>query len=287
MAIVRLTYKLNDGHNYIDIARGLSLTERRLIHQKQVFTILGGMVIDDANDTKLKLSTAPNNFYTRNAVTRGFRAWKASRAKALEAAGDSAKDIVAKYSDYKVFLDSEITQAKYLNPVDAGSNAINSGEWSYSQIVPEQGAGKIMHIVGNTHTSSKYCLALGWLETRKKLLRDPDMPDYNSDGIDDVEVDFISTMFQDSVEDTERIDRIGIENDDHPFDRDVLMTTQSAFASTEPNNLQLQFMHHSSVNEVQASVPGFQALCGLIRADVTGGSNPILIIDVETKGWNF
>lgn len=87
MAIVRLMYKLNAGQNYIDLAQGMSITERRLIHQKQVFTVMGGMIVDDAIDTKVKISTAPNNFYTRNAVTRGFRAWKASRAKALEASG--------------------------------------------------------------------------------------------------------------------------------------------------------------------------------------------------------
>jgi hypothetical protein len=41
---------------------------------------------------------------------------------------------------------------------------------------------------------------------------------------------------------------------------------------------------------LNASIPGFQALCGLVRVDVTNGdesADPILIIDVETKGWNF
>lgn len=287
MAIVRLTYKLNPGLNYIDLARGMSITERRLIHQKQVFTVMGGMLVDDAIDTKVKLSTAPNNFYTRNAVTRGFRAWKASRAKALEAAGDSAKDIVAKYSDFKVYLDAGINASDYLNPFAAGSVQINGGDWTYSKIIPEQGVEKLLHIVGNAHSASKYCLALGWLETRKKLLKDPSMPDLNADGTEDVEVDFISTMFQDSVEDTSRLDRIESTNDDQPFNTTELMTTQSAYSTVEPNNLQLQFIHHAQVNEVQTTVPGFQALCGLIRADVTGGSQPILIIDVETKGWNF
>jgi len=287
MAIVRLTYKLNPGQNYIDLARGMSITERRLIHQKQVFTVMGGMVVDDAVDTKLKLSTAPNNFYTRNAVTRGFRAWKASRAKALEAAGDSAKDIVAKYSDFKVYLDAGITSSLYLNPFSAGSVELDGGDWTYSKIVPEQGAERLMHIVGDTHASGKYCLALGWLETRKKLLKDPSMPDLNADGTEDVEVDFISTMFQDTQEDANRLNRIEGTNDDQPFPLTQLMTTQSTYSTSEPKNLQLQFIHHSSVNEVQSSVPGFQALCGLIRADVENGSNPILVIDVETKGWNF
>ena len=61
MAIVRLMYKLNAGQNYIDLAQGMSITERRLIHQKQVFTVMGGMIVDDAIDTKVKISTAPRS----------------------------------------------------------------------------------------------------------------------------------------------------------------------------------------------------------------------------------
>jgi len=194
---------------------------------------------------------------------------------------------VAKYSDFKVYLDAGITASTYLNPFTAGSDELDGGDWTYSKIIPEQGAERLLHIVGNTHSSSKYCLALGWLETRKKLLKDPSMPDLNADGTEDVEVDFISTMFQDTQEDANRLDRIEATNDDQPFPLTKLMTTQETYSTTEPRNLQLQFIHHAQVNEVQTSVPGFQALCGLIRADVEGGTNPILIIDVETKGWNF
>ena len=271
----------------IDLAKALSATERRLIHQKQLFTVMGGMIVDDATNTKVKISTAPNNFYTRNAVTRGFRAWKASRAKALEASGDSAKDIVAKYSDFKVYLDAGVTGSTYLNPFNAGSEEMTSGEWTYSKVIPEQGSERVFHIVGDTHSSSKYCLALGWLETRAKLVRDPSMPDLNSDGTEDVEVDFLATMFQDTAEDAQRLGRIEGTNDDQPYPLTTLMTTQSTYSSSEPKNLQLQYIHHSSANELSHSVPGFQALCGLVRCDVENGSNPILILDVETKGWNF
>jgi len=285
MSIVRLMYKLNPGVNYIDVARGASITERRLVHQKQLFTVMGGMLVDDSTNTKVKISTAPNNFYTRNAVTRGFRAWKASRAKALEASGDGASQIIAKYSDFKIRLDDGSVSA-YLNPFSAGSVQMTGGEWSLSTLTPEQGPARTFKLVGNAH-GAEYCLALGWLETRKKLIRDPSMPDLNSDGVDDVEVDFIATMFQDSSEDTQRLNIIEGTNDDQPYPLGVLSTTQSAYSASEPNNLQLQFIHHSSANELSHSVPGFQALCGLIRVDVTDGSNPILVIDVETKGWNF
>jgi len=286
MAIVRLTYKLNTGLNYIDIAQGASITERRLIHQKQLFTVMGGMLVDNATNTKVRISTAPNNFYTRNAVTRGFRAWKASRAKALEASGDSASQITAKYADFKVYLDGGAS-GSYLRPFNADFVEMTGGEWTASSIVPEQGSPKAFQITGDAHSGSRYVLAKGWLETRKSPLRDPQMPDLNSDGTEDVEVDFLATMFQDTAEDTQRLNLIEGNNDDQPYPLTQLSTTMAGYSATEPRNLQLQFIHHSSANELSHAVPGFQALCGLIRVDVADGSNPILVIDVETKGWNF
>lgn len=287
MAVVRLTYKLTSGQaNIIDLARGISLTERRMIHQKQVFTILGGMIVDDATDTKVKLSTAPNNFYTRNAVSRGFRAWKAMRAKTLE---NSASGTAPKYSDFKVLLDGT-SASNILNPYSAGSVQLTSGEWNYADLTSESapGVNKQLMIVGDSHTSAKYSLAKGWLETRPKPhLLNPEYQDLNSNGVEDVAEDFLNTLNQDSTEITERMNEIVNENDQHPFPRSELMTTQSAYSAVEPRNLQLQFIHHAAANEVSSSVPGFQALCGLIRADVQGGSDPILVIDVETKGWNF
>jgi hypothetical protein len=288
MAVVRLAYKLSEGANYIDLAHGLSLTERRLIHQKQVFTIMGGMIVDDTSSTLIKISTAPNNYYTRNAVTRGFRAWKRSRAKALEGSGDDA--VVAKYADFKVGLDNGSTSS-YLRPFTAGSDQLNTNDWAYSTLQPEQGPAKSFMIVGGAHTGSKYSLAQGWLETRSVPQREPVTADLNSDGTADVEVDFIATMFQDTTEDTERLQDIRSQGDNQPYPMGSLMTTQEAYSATQPNNLQLQFIAHSGgKNEVNSMVPGFQALCGLIRIDVTNDSevaDPFLIIDVETKGWNF
>lgn len=285
MAVVRLAYKLNAGVNVIDLAHGMSITERRHIHQKSVFTVMGGMIVDDATNTKIKISTAPNNFYTRNAVTRGFRAWKAQRAKAL---GSETGVKAAKYASYRVKLDASVAST-YLKPHSAGSVEATAGEWDYSDLTADQGgAHKNLMIVGNADTSSLYCLSLGWLATRAApQVQEPNMPDLNGDGNEDINTDFISTLFQDTNESTLRIDDVIDEGDGTPFARLELMTTQSAYSTSEPNNLQLQYIHHASANEVSNSVPGFQAICGLIRVDVTNGSNPILLIDVDTKGWNF
>ena len=301
MAIVRLAYKLNDGVNVIDLAQGLSLTERRLVRQKQVFTIMGGMLADgvrtatDDNgrliyaDSAIKISTAPNNFYTRNAVTRGFQAWKKSRAKALEAAGEGADLIVGKYADFKVYLD-ETPASDYRLPISAASIPLGGGEWDRAVIFPENSptsGSKELMIVGNHH-SARYSLSYGWLSTRAKPTVDPEGTDLNGDHVPDVAVDFLATMFQDSNEDTMRINRIEDENQIRPFPTEDLMTVNRNYSTSEPENLQLQYFCDPQQNDLQHSIPGFQALCGLIRVDVGNDySNPILVIDVETKGWSF
>ena len=295
MAVVRLAFKLEDGANYLDLAKAMSITERRLIRQKQVFTIMGGHIADGAldatngADTPIKISTAPNNFYTRNAVTRGFRAWKAMRAKALEASGDSAQHIVTKYADFKVRLDVGALST-YRTPIDAGSVAIPSGDWAYSSIDTENPGAPAQNlmIVGPHAAPTMYSLAQGWLGTRKALNRDPNMSDLDGDGLEDVETDLIATMFQDSTEDAIRLGKIESENDDQPFDKAQLMTNHTAYSATEPKNLQLQYFCNLKNDDLNLSIPGFQALCGLVRVDVGNDySNPILILDVETKGWSF
>ena len=297
MAIVRLAYKLQDGRNIIDLAQGLSLTERRLIRQKQVFTIMGGMIADgvrtqtngDYVDSAIKISTAPNNFYTRNAVTRGFQAWKKSRAKALEASGDGADLLVGKYSDFKVYLD-ETADAYYRLPISAASIPLAGGEWDRAVIFPENNGAhnaKSFMIVGN-HSSDKYSLSYGWLATRAKPTVDPEGADLDGDHVPDVVVDFINTMFQDSDEDALRLNRAEDENQLRPFPTEDLMTINRNYSSDEPENLQLQYFCDPQQDDLQHSIPGFQALCGLIRVDVGNDySNPILLIDVETKGWSF
>lgn len=293
MAIVRLAYKLSAGVNILDLALGMSLTERRLIHQKQVFTVMGGMISDGGytvgTDMPIKISTAPNNFYTRNAVTRGFRTWKAMRAKALEA--DNSVITPAKYSDFKVHLDAS-GMSLHRRPIDAGGNIIAQGEWDYADLTSDAPGVPVteLMIVGPHDTgNARYSLAKGWLQTRPApQLSQPNMPDIDGDGNEDVNQDFLVNLFQDSNETALRVDDIVDQNDFTPFARLDLMTTDSAYSTNEPNNLQLQFFVDPKNDDLHSAVPGFQALCGLVRVDVGANyTNPILVIDVDTKGWNF
>ena len=106
MTVTRLAFKLSAGDNYIDLAQCMSLVQRTLIRQKQTFTVLGGQLVDNSTGS-YKIMTAPNTWYVRAAINRGFKAWKDQRHKTLANAqlesgvNDKA---VGKYADYKVTL---------------------------------------------------------------------------------------------------------------------------------------------------------------------------------------
>ena len=84
MVVRRLRYTgSGNGTYYIDLFRDLSAHERRMIRQKQIAVVHGG-VYKDTDGSVIKINTAPDNWVTKRAVNRGFRAWKKMVAKTLK-----------------------------------------------------------------------------------------------------------------------------------------------------------------------------------------------------------
>ena len=76
MVVRRLRYTgRGSGTYYIDLFRDLSAHERRMIRQKQIAVVHGG-VYKDTDGSIIKINTAPDNWVTKRAINRGFRAWK-------------------------------------------------------------------------------------------------------------------------------------------------------------------------------------------------------------------
>ena len=163
MPVTRFAFKLTSGQdNYIDLAQCMSLVQRTLVRQKQKFTVLGGQLVDNAQGS-VKISTAPNFWYTRAAINRGFSAWKQMRAKTLanaelESVGPNA---VGKYSDFKVTLNGVSSTIRPV--IGANFSQIAEGEeWNLADLENEAGDSKLLKICGD-HSSSYYGLMRGWL----------------------------------------------------------------------------------------------------------------------------
>lgn len=286
MAITRLAFQLNDGDNFLDLAKALSIHHRTLVRQKQIFTVMGGMIVDNVtNDKKITVSTAPNTWYTRAAINRCFKAWKDMRSKTLANAEDTSG--TGKFADFKVLLNAG-GSGSYRDAIATGTSgnrpALASREWTYSALEDEDRNSANIQIVG-PHSSGRYSATLGWVSTRAipDTANEPTMPDVDGNGTLDYREDFITLLHDTADGQGERLALTYEENDDSPYHLSDL------YADVDNNNnTQLQCMAYLSENNPNAMIPGFEAVCGLVHVHVeSGSSNPIIFVDVESRGRKF
>ena len=320
MVVTRLYFKIPDtgssntnGTSYtIDLAKALSQHHRRLVRQKQIFTVYGGLY-QDSNGSNAYISTAPHYWVTKRAINRGFKAWRKQLSDAMsnQAEVDSSNPLrTGKYSDFKIHLDSATNSSTLLAPVDASGTSLPSGEWNYSTVTmprPDmENNGTFvqfpsdqfdLNIVG-PHTStgsaangdlnySRVGLIESWLDSRPIKDNNTDSPKDNPETASDP----LTLMFYtgDSDEDAKIVEAINTENDTAPYDNDLLYGV-AVSNSTPGANLQMQCAISPDSNSGIATVAGFQALCGLVRIVVTGDtgeSGAGLILDVESNGVGF
>ena len=132
-----------DSH-YIDVARGLSLINRKLVRQGQLFRIKGLRVYQtgDTSNRRFKVATIPTNWVSRNAWVKGKALWDEMNATALSS-GNMA--MMPKYHDYKVMFNAghktDLAAGKNPIPCDADGNPISttSSEWVYSEYADSGG----------------------------------------------------------------------------------------------------------------------------------------------------
>lgn len=293
MVVRRLRYTGEEaGIYYIDLFRDLSSHERRMIRQKQIAVVHGG-VYKDTDGSVIKINTAPDNWVTKRSINRGFRAWKKMVAKTLK---DSEGLQSGKYSDFKICLDADMSRAttNHLLAVDSNDRAllndsgVNGGEWNYSNLISEDpnSNGTVedftLHIVGGNTTSNNIPTEVGliqsWFDSRPS-------PDTSGDPVlpADAAIDPIGNLFDAGDVHDDRVSSIDSENDTPPYNE------LAHFGSVRQGaGLQRQSIAESSTG-AGAVVPvhGFTAICGLLQVEIEATTEWELILDVDTKGVKF
>jgi hypothetical protein len=293
MAVSRLRFKSSGtGTKYIDLAKALSLQERRLHRQKQIYTVYGGYYVD-SNGSRIDLNVAPLTWVTKLAVNRAFKMWKKMTARTLQ---DSSATSKSRYRDFKVFLNQYMSNDP-LNPKDSGDNQIqaNAAEWDYSTLTSEDpdGAGGgpadqfDLHIVGPSKAGAggpdsweRVGMLQSWFDSRPapEATQPNDIPDVT---------DPLMNLFDSSDVMDDRMVVINQEGDGPPYD-EITAFGNAASAAADHNLQRVSTAFTTSVNPV-VSIHGFQALCGLIQLEFSG-SDPgdyELVLDVETDGESF
>jgi len=264
-----------------------------MIRQKQIAVVHGG-VYKDEDGSVIKINSAPDNWVTKRAINRGFRAWKKMVAKTLK---DSDGLQSGKYSDFKICLDKvqSRTMQNVLQALDHNGRAIDGdvvggagGEWNYSNLISEDPnmSGNVqnftLHIVGEGTTSNGIDTEVGlidsWFNTRPHpdTSGEPTLPLAAN-------ADPLGNLFDSGDVHDDRVQSIDSENDTPPY------SELSHFGSSEQGGgLQRQSIAQSG-GGAGAVVPvhGFTAICGLLQIEVTANSSWELILDVETKGVKF
>lgn len=131
-----LVHNANAGEefHYVDIARLLSLINRRLYRQGLVYHVANVSVHDSAADVEARFATIPNTWYARRAWFEMFKAWKKQRAQALDSNPPGVLQ-TGKWSDFKVYMNQDhITDVDWPLPTDCEGDAATSAEWNYADI---------------------------------------------------------------------------------------------------------------------------------------------------------
>lgn len=306
MAVSRMRFTFSsNGTYYIDLAKALSLQERRLHRQKQIYTVLGGYMKDQDGSTA-HFNTAPMTWPVKRSVNRGFRLWKKMIAQTLSSTDGHQ---TGKWNDFKVYLDNQMGVPK--SPVDASGNIMTTGgdEWDYSTLTsadPSETAAGVtldpddfeLQIVGphaggpqnegNVSGFSRVSLIQSWVESRALPTSSLGEPAINTPQGDLIKADPLNNLFDSGDVDDDRLNIINTEGDMPPYDLDDMFGNTAS--AGDSNNLQRVSSVQTSGSNPIGMVMGFQALCGLVQVVITGlGSDDEseLVLDVDTQGVKF
>lgn len=168
----RMTWKCSLEANsqdsvFIDLAQSLSLVNRKLIRQGNVFKVTGLTLFSqdaEADSCMFSASVLPRTWMMFNAYKKARSLWNQMNLETIDALGAGN---LSKYYDFKVLFDAEHFKSEIipgtgdygiegnLLPVDGDGNAATAGEWDYSYWEDSQAsADRFYGAMLGTHTDS-------------------------------------------------------------------------------------------------------------------------------------
>ena len=159
----RLSFEFNgdSGQDYIDIAKALSIINRKFYRQG-VYYYVNSIEVYNNEQGVVDLYTLPDNWVTKNAWNRGFAVFQKMNALTNS---PLTNGIRPKYHDFKVHMTSGMQSTGSANPslhnVAGTATQHTADDWVYSKMVsadadtdPLQEADDFeVHMIG-THTGS-------------------------------------------------------------------------------------------------------------------------------------
>lgn len=269
---------------YIDVAQHLSLLNRKLIRQGQLFRITNFRLFTQQTTEQLrfKLSVIPRTWMTRNAWVKSKALFDEMNALAAQNVGGSS--VYPKWHDYKVYMDSSHRLQPAVDiplPSDLDDNALTygtDGEWVYSQFSDSGSSSDnwFVHMLGDHTTVSgndDNFSSVGIIRAYEESRVVPHAPSPVLPS--NMDESPWGRLFGDDDQTGDVFDRLETDNDCPPYHR-----TSYVGAATMTSGVQVGVGTLSNTNNDKGSlavrVPNFVAPCGLIRLEID---------DVNT--WDF
>jgi hypothetical protein len=295
-SVMTLNFRLDGTSGFIDLSQACSLVNRRFYRQGLQWAVSGVSLTQNTASTtagSLTVETLPTTWVSSNAWHKSFASWLKQQNEAIEEYG--AESTVAKFRDFKIFMDTAHVQAF----LDAGSDlnvtnmlprtavsTFTAGEWDPSQIVvpnyvvdPATGSPALvdpaefyLHMVGANFGPSS--ASRGMIDGYQYSRAFPQSPDPVSPA-QDSNFNWMRDMFDVGNDSSEIVDNATDNNDQLPYPQ-----VDYPGGDTQAPQLQLISEHYISGAQTidrRISVSGFMAPCGLIKI----GNQPGTALDIQ------
>lgn len=246
---------------YLDIARDLSLLNRRLYRQGMEYHIKSISIMSRNTPTgSATASVVPCTWTVMNAYRRGRAAWKAANKEATK---NVASDIKGKWSDFRIEPLQGILGTAYLTPEDAAGNTYPAQTYDWEKAKFEHHAddanGASIHLLGDHLRAADNYASVGLVKSyfESRIRTRPEDPILDGDISDD----YITTLFDSDEVQSRRIQNIEAFGDNPPYDHDN--------AVGELIMPDFHTVKTRSFADGNCVLGGFNAFMGIIRLDVT------------------
>ncbi len=252
----------NETSHFIDLAKDLSMVNRRLYRQGRDYHVKKITVVSSNTPNggnRISASVIPGNWVSRQAWKRGFNVWNLMDKNASE---NIAGDIRGTWADFKVYMTNDMRSGTVLTPKDNGGNDYTNDEWRYTDYVSPDGTTSSdsfeIYMLGNHNGSigawNAVSLVKSYGESRATVQGgDPNVPNIASD-------DPLVNIFDDGTQVDEVLDLMESSNDFPPYSIDD-------YPGGDANGPKPAVVQDTTIVDGRAVMGGFNALCGLIEIE--------------------
>lgn len=265
--------------HFVDLAKDLSLVNRRLYQQGREYFIKKITVTNRDNNGYLQVSTAPSGWPVHQGWKMAKKLYDQMREGHGGAPGSGLPTSMtpAKWSDFKVYLsEAHRTSATTPRPVDNAGNLVSvaNSEWNHATFVsPDAGTGSdlfFVHLLGDHVGAAGARTSVGIVQAYEESRRTVQQDDTG----DEIDTDspWIN-LFDDGTTLDEIANQLKIEGDLPPYDIEAYPGGAANMPAPLVQGLVAIVPYSTPGSSPSVVLGGFSAPCGLLELQTLADSD--------------